>query len=473
MRTLLLSIAGLLALLSQSCTVGTDYHAPAYSIKKSWPDSGDATTQHAAVTATDDKSLDLWWKGFDDPKINSLVDRAVKQNLDLAQARERVMQARAASAVAASGQYPSANLDGTYDYYHRAGPLAPAIPGDYQWYQTGFDASWELDVFGGVRRNVESATADYQASVESSRDVRLSLIAEVVRDYVDLRTVQRRLELARTNLAYQEKTLSITRERFSAGVVGDLDVYRAESLVGGTRATLPVLADRCTTDIRLLGVLLALDPDALAAELTKQGPIPSATAHVHAGIPGELLRRRPDIRAAERRLAAANARIGLATANLYPRFSLLGGIGQLDIQSDHFFDWSRHYAAIGPEVSWDIFDAGKTNAQIQSAQAATRAALANYQQTILIALAEVENAMTALDSEHTRHGDLANVVIADQKAVARATEFYVQGITDFTTVLDAERSLAASQDALAVSSQVIDVATISLCKALGGGWENK
>ena len=459
------------------CTVGPDYHEPKAQTKAAWPmpvtPATRATTRDAEADAgftTDGPVQERWWTAFGDPAIDALVDRAVRQNLDVAVAGARVRQSRAARAVTASGQDPGVNADGAYDYYHRAGPLAPAIPGDYQWYQVGFDAAWELDVFGGIRRSIESATAAYQASVDEARGVRLSLVAEVVRDYVELRTAQRRLQLAEQNLRYQEKTLALTRERFNAGVVGDLDVHRAESLVSNTRAGLPPLEDRALAAVRSLSVLMAEEPDAMASMLRTTAPIPPPPGRIAVGLPGDLLRRRPDIRSAERQLASANARIGEATANLYPRFSLLGGIGQLDVQTDKFFDWSRRYAAIGPQMSWDLFDAGKTRAQIDGERAATGAALARYQKAVLVALAEVENAMTSLDSEHRRHGDLADAVVADRKAVARATEFYLQGITDFTTVLDGERSLAAAEDALAVSSQAIDDDAVSLWKALGGGW---
>ncbi|HUO08846.1 MAG TPA: efflux transporter outer membrane subunit [Phycisphaerae bacterium] len=467
-----------------ACTVGPDYHAPQMTVKNAWADAtAEITTQPASAQPTTSpatkpalqvgKAVDTqWWKQFDDPHLNTLIDQAMKSSPDLVIAANRVLEARAQSAVTASGQYPSANLGGTYDYYHRAGPLAATIPGDYQWYQVGFDASWEIDVFGGIRRSVESSTATYQASIEEARGVRLTLISEVVRNYVDLRAAQRRLLIARRNLEYQQNTLKITRERLAAGVVGELDVSRAEALVAQTSSTIPPLQDKASEAVRSLGVLLGQDPDQFSGLLQTDEPIPPAPGSLAVGLPGDLLRRRPDIRAAERQLAAANAQIGEATANLYPRFALLGGIGQLDVETQHFFDWSRHYAAIGPEMSWDIFDAGRTNAQINSQKAATAAALARYQKTVLSALAEVENAMTSLNSERERHAALADAVDANRKSVATASQLYIQGVTDFITVLDSERSLAASEDALAASEQAIDIQVVALCNALGGGWES-
>jgi NodT family efflux transporter outer membrane factor (OMF) lipoprotein len=372
----------------------------------------------------------------------------------------------------ASRQLPNVNATAGFSDYRHAGPLAPVRPEDYQWYYYGFDSSWELDIFGGIQRAVESSTATYQATIEASHGVRLSLIAEVVRNYVELRTSQRRLAIALENLKYQEHTLAITRERFAAGVVPNLDVYRATSLVEATRSTIPPLKADAKRSIRSIGVLLGEDPDALAKELGTPVTIPMAPAQISVGLPADLIRRRPDLRQAERQLAAATARIGVASADLYPHLSLLGSLGAHNVSTSDLFDWSSRAFGIGPSISWNIFDAGRTHARIDAEKAAVAEALAQYQKTLLSAIAETENEMTGLNSEREREHSLQQSVQANRQSVSAGWDLYLQGVTDFTTVLDAERSLTASEDALALSHQSIDVHAISLCKALGGGWQS-
>ena len=455
------------------CTVGPNYQAPKPGIKAGWPtdEVHSSTTQPSAKS--NDSIPDEWWKQFNDPQIDLLVERAFTDGYDMRIAASRVLESRAQNEIAGSRELPNLNADGAYDYYRRTGPLGSVRPGDYQWFLYGFDSSWELDVFGGIRRAAESASASYEASVEARRGVRITLAAEVVRNYIELRTSQRRLAIAEDNLHYQEHTLSITRQRLAAGVVTDLDVSRAAALVAATRSVIPPFRTDTKRSIRALGVLVGEDPDALARRLQTPAPIPVPPKRIGVGLPADLLRRRPDLRQAERQVAAATARIGVATADLYPHLTLMGSLGVHDVRTSDLLDWSRRYAGIGPSVSWNIFDAGRTKARIDSEKAATDTAIASYQKTVLAAIAETENEMTALTNERERRKSLEESVEANKQSVATASALYLQGVTDFIAVLDAERSLATSEDALALGDQAIGEHAVSLCKALGGGWNSR
>jgi NodT family efflux transporter outer membrane factor (OMF) lipoprotein len=478
-------VAGLVAAIS-GCTVGPNYQVPRTDVKTTWdneapatrPTTQPATTQTAAATrpsnvAVGESVEERWWSTFGDPELDRLVGDALQGSPDLSIAAARVREARAQRRFVAGAEKPSVEANGSYSVNRHAGPLDQVEPGDYNFYQAGFDASWEIDVFGGTRRAVESASAGLAAGIEESRAVRLSLLAEVARTYFELRAAQRRVEIARRNLATQERTLAITRERLAAGVNSDLDVSRAESLVASTRALLPALEDQAKQAMRRLGVLLGREPDALAEELSTPAPIPQPPARVAVGLPSELLRRRPDVRAAERRIETANALVGVATAELYPRFMLSGTIGQFDVNSlANFFNFDNRYFGIGPSFKWDVFNAGRTHARIDVEKARTDRALAEYRKTVLGALAEAQNALSAFNAEQDRRAALADAVAADRKAVDTASQLYRQGVAEFLAVLDAERSLAASEDALAQSDRAIGTNLIALFKALGGGWES-
>jgi len=281
------------------------------------------------------------------------------------------------------------------------------------------------------------------------------------------------LEIARRNLELQERTLDITRARLAVGMVGELDVSQAEALVANTRAFVPSLNDQISQAIRRLDVLLGEEPDRRLGELAAVEPLPQPPATVAVGLPNELLRQRPDVRAAERRVAAATARIGVATADLYPRLFLNGTVGQYDINTlSDLAGWDQRYFGIGPVVQWKVLDAGRTRARINAASANTDQALAGYRKTVLNALAEADNALSAFNAQQERRTSLAAAVAADQKSVNTANALYRQGVTDFLTVLTAERSLAAAEDTLAHSQQALGNDLIALYKALGGGGQS-
>jgi NodT family efflux transporter outer membrane factor (OMF) lipoprotein len=454
-------------LLGSGCTVGPDYRAPAPSVKiTAW-----SATQTAATAVTRDPIADAWWTTFNDPMIGRLVERAWAASPDIEIAAQRVREARAGLSFAAGGELPRIGASASRTEFRRTGPLNTVYRGSYPTYQAGFDAGWELDLFGGTRRAIESAGAALDATIEESHGVRLSLTAEVARTYIDLRAAQRRLAIARTNLALQQRTLELTQEKRRAGVSSELDVLRAETLVANTRAAIPVLENQSAASIHGLGVLLGEEPEALANDLAAGAPIPTAPAAVAVGLPAELLRRRPDIRAAERRLAASTARIGAAEAELYPHLGLAGSIGFVSTTTANVFDYSNRYFSFGPGAHWNLFNGGRVRAQVEAESARTARACAAYRKIVLGALAEADNALGAFTTEQRRHNDLARAADAGRKAVATATDLYREGVTDFLSVLDAQRSLAAAEDNLAQSERTVSTDLVALFKALGGGWQ--
>ena len=332
-------------------------------------------------------------------------------------------------------------------------------------------------MFGGVRRQVEAADADIEAGVEGRRDVLVSLLAEVARDYLELRGTQRQLAIARANLASQQGTLRLTRERRQAGMGTQLDVSRAESEVATTAAQIPALDAQARAAVHRLGVLIGREPSALSERLSAEGnaasagTIPPVPPEVPVGLPSDVLRRRPDIRRAERELAAATARTGAATADLFPRFTLTGAGGLQTLNLGDLFQGNSAFYSIGPGVSWPVFDAGRIRSNIRVQGARQEQALIRYRQAVLSALRDVEDALSNYAAEQVRRQSLAEAVAADRQAVAVARDQYAQGVIDFLTVLDAERSLFRSEAALADSDRTVATDLVALYKALGGGWE--
>jgi NodT family efflux transporter outer membrane factor (OMF) lipoprotein len=361
-----------------------------------------------------------------------------------------------------------------------SGPAAPqsvfgsggGLPGvTTSLWEVGFDATWEVDVFGGQARAVEAADADIAAATEDHRDVLVTLLAEVARTYIELRGYQRQLDIARQNLAAQQDTLDLTTSKFKAGFVTQFDVARQATIVATTASTLPALEAQVRISMHALGVLMGEDPDALAAELSKPSPIPPVPPEVPIGLPSELMRRRPDIRRAEWRLAAATARIGEATAELYPKFSITGAFGFDSTKAKHILDWSSRYWSIAPGLSWPIFDAGRIRANIDVQNELQQQAMDNYEQTVLTALKDVEDSLALYRTEQLRRRALADAVDSSKQAVDLARQQYEQGVADFLAVLDAERAEFAAEDSLAQSDRAISTDLVSLYKALGGGWE--
>jgi NodT family efflux transporter outer membrane factor (OMF) lipoprotein len=486
--------------------VGPNYRPPKVDVPSTF-----ATTQSSA------DSLTRWWEVFHDPELDVLIQRALLTNLDLQLAQDRVLEARAQLDLTTGNLFPTANINGAYNKTHiskqaglagflgaggSSGSVNPTqiaappsqgastdlvrpgaarsggsnsgglvLPQQIQLYQAGFDASWEIDIFGGLRRSVEAATADAQAQEESRRDTMVTLLGDVARNYVQVRGLQRQIHIAFDNIKSQRDTLDLTKSRFKAGLATDLDVARAEAQVNTTEAAVPTLQISLKQSIHALGVLLGQPPETLLQELSNEAPIPPVPASVPVGLPSDLLRRRPDVRRAERQLAGSTARIGVATADLFPKFSLTGALGLESTELRNLPRGDSLFWDIGPTVSWPIFDAGKIQSNIRIQNARQREAVIQYRQAVLTSLEDVENAMTAYQQEQIRRQSLAAAVDANQRAVQLATLLYTKGLADFLNVLDAQRDLFASQDQLVQSEQNVSADLVALYKALGGGWE--
>jgi NodT family efflux transporter outer membrane factor (OMF) lipoprotein len=427
------------------------------------------------------RPLTQWWKSFNDPELDSLADRAVQANLSVQLAEARLREARARRQIAAAPLWPSLDATGSYtrqwldeDLF---GPLSagghPVVLGQQPQnvFQAGFDASWELDLFGGTRRSIEAARADFEASWYDRGDVMLTLLAEVARNYIDLRGFQKRLEVAHHNLVAQGDTLELTRARYQGGLVSDLDVARAEAQVHSTSAEIPTLETLHKESVHRLGVLLGEAPGALADELSREQPIPMAPPELPANLPAELLRQRPDLRRAERQLAAATARVGVATADLYPKFYLVGTAGLESLSAGSFFSSGSQLWSIGPTMIWPIFRGGQILATIEVRDAQEQQALISYRQAILAALEESENAFVACTRERARQEALNEAVASNQRAVYLATELYTHGLSDFLNVLEAQRNLLQTESEQVQSETAMSLDAVALYKALGGGWQ--
>jgi len=458
-----------LAILS-GCMVGPNFKRPPTTMPPDW---AGPTAESRPVTPAD-AELARWWILFDDPTLVSLIEQAVQSNLDLKQAEARMRQSRAARSVVAAGIGPTVDATGAYQRSGSAGGTNGKSEGNISnQYQTGFDAGWELDIFGGVRRAIEAADADLQAAMETRRDVMVTLTAEVARNYIDLRAFQERIAIGRRNLETQKHSAALTRQRFEAGFVGALDVANADAQVATTASQIPLLEASARQTIYSLSILLGKDPAALVRELSPVAAIPLASPSIPLGVPSDLLRRRPDIRRAEVEIHAATARIGVATADLFPRFTISGSAGVRASDFSSWFDWASRIWSFGPSVSWNLFSMGRTRSTIEQQRALQDQSLITYQQTVLAALQEVENALIASAKEAEHYRALREAVGANRKAVELATTLYTQGNTDFLNVLDAQRSLYASEDALIQSTGSVSTNLVALFKSLGGGWSEE
>jgi NodT family efflux transporter outer membrane factor (OMF) lipoprotein len=444
------------AVLLAGCAVGPNYRPVQMPAPGAWAGSSAAG---APV------ELSTWWASFNDPKLTALVEEALRSNLDLKLAEARLRQARATRGVIAGGLWPTA--DAFAGYKRTNVPANPA----HDLYQTGLDALWEVDIFGGKRRDVESATANIRAARENLRDVQVSLAAEVALNYVQLRGYQQQIDIAQSNLQAQSRTGDITRQRFDAGFVSSLDVATADAQVATTQAVIPVLQAAAQQSIYSLSVLLGRPPADLLQDLSETEPLPVAPPEVPAGLPSDLLRRRPDIRQAEAELHVATAQIGVATADLFPKFSLTGSVNwQAEKLADLYSGAARSWS-VGPSVNWSIFQGGSVVANIQVQKALRDQAFIAYQKTVLAALQDVENALIAYAKEWEHRKSLHDAVVANRKAVTLAMQLYTQGESDFLNVLVAQRSLYASEEAYVQSTRNTATDLIALYKALGGGWE--
>lgn len=451
--------AAVIALLMAGCAaVGPDYNKPIVPVPAAWP-----SKMQDGLNAGQPRRLTRWWTVFHDPVLSDLIKRAAANNLDLKKARARLLEARARRTMARSAIYPALNASGSIT-------KSRSNNTETNLYNAGFDAGWELDIFGGVRRSVEAATADLQADQEDLRDILVSLLAEVCQNYIDVRTSQTRLTVAAENIRIQQKSLQLVESRYKSGLVTNLDVQQATYSLENSRAQLPSLRAGLNRAMNRLALLLGLPPGALYEQLRHKKPIPLPPPQVAVGVPADVIRRRPDIRRAERRLAAQSARIGVAAAALYPSLKLTGSIGFEALSLNHLFDSISRTTRIGPGISWPIFDAGQIRANIKAQSAVRDQYFIQYESTVLTALNEVENALSAYANEQNREQHLKLSAVAAEKSLKLTKVRYTTGLSNFTAVLNAQESLLAIQDQTAQSAGALSADLVRLYKALGGGW---
>lgn len=464
MRRLLAAIAVAAA---AGCAVGPNYQRPDTPVAAQFANAGEP-----GFVASD--AIERYWIGFDDPLLSSLIDDALVHNKDLSIAAANLQAARAAKRLAGFDQYPTATFEGGYSYNLDSQQQLPGFDARDRHFDTalaGFEGLWELDLFGRVRRNVEAARADVGASAATLQDARVSVIAEVARNYFILRGLQDQLTLTERNADNQFRSLKLTRTRLEAGRGNELDTSRAEAQWQTTLSSIPTLQASIATTRYRLSVLTGQQPTALDEQLSPQAPLPGLPDLNAVGTPKDLLRRRPDIRVAERRLAAATARVGVAVGDLFPKVTLLGNVGYSAPAFGNFGQTGAQFYSIGPSITWAAFDLGRVRARISSAKDETDAALGAYESAVLGALEDTEDSLVNYGHSQARTEALRVAAAASDKAADLANKRFEGGLIDFLEVLDAERT-ALSADLLLSQSRT-DAATslIAVYKALGAGWQ--
>jgi NodT family efflux transporter outer membrane factor (OMF) lipoprotein len=487
-RNWLAALAGLG--LFAGCNAGPDYVRPRLDISSNfsqWPSTQPATAPSTrtvvSVHAPPLTDLAHWWEAMRDPELNSLLSRAVAGNLDVQVAIDRLQQSRALLAQFGGQSLPDVNLSGvagqgTSNNLARGGlvdgPLAASVNTSALREVTqvlGVDTEFELDIFGNLRREGQAIAADTAVANEVRNQVLVTLLGDVARTYVGIRTLQLRVSIAQKTIDVQKHAADVERQRFERGITNELDSALADREVETTQATLPPLQAQLLMAKRNLAVLLGDQPDALLLELDAQSALPRPPAEIDAGLPVDLLRRRPDVRQAEAQLVAANARLDVATTFLYPRIFMTAAGG---FQSQGFGREPVAYRGLweaAPAISWPILDFGTVDANIQSQDQATRAQAVDFKKVVLSAIAEVDNGLTTYDAERRRLDSLGRAIADAQRALDLATQRYDRGIIDYLNVLDAQRSLFTLQDQQAVSENLAVSDFVDVCQSLGGGWE--
>jgi len=457
------------------CKVGPNYRAPTTTMPGAYAEPSAMQEAAAARFAGDADREVRWWRRLKDAKLTDLVERAVKANSSITVAEARLSQARAARQAAQALLYPEIHANASlFRFRGSSGALGVpegVLPMEGNLYQFGFDAIWVVDVFGGTSRQIESARADEDTVRAARRGVVLMVASETARAYVELRGVQHELDVAKATLDEQRQTLAITQDKQHNGLASDLELLRARTDVGATEAQLPPLQQAIRQYIHLLSTLLALEPTALSKELTPVAPIPEIPERISVGIPSDLLRRRPDIQAAERHLASTTAQVGVAVSKLFPQVAIGGAAGIADRTSNSLALNSAGYYATGPFIDWTVFDAGRREARVKASKAEVDAAKASYEDTVRRAFAEVESALVAVDRAQARHDALKRTSETARKAVSIAQQDYEKGLLDQLTVLDSQRQADQADTLLAQSEVALTVNVVTLYKALGGGWE--
>ncbi len=465
MESMIVLLLGGIGLLS-GCKVGPNYKTPQTAVPDAWHQQ---LTQGLAAGQT---NLQTWWQGLNDSTLNDLIAQAGQDNLDVKTAASRIRQARAQLGIATGRYYPQVDATG---FYLRERPSENGIPSlndadPANLHNIGLGAAWEPDVFGRISRSVESSRAALEANIENYRDVLVILYSDVAINYIEVRALQARIQYTIDNIDLQRKTLKLTQDRFEAELVPELDVQQALFNLANTESTLPDLRSLQTQAINRLGVLLGQSPGLLSERLLQPAELPLVPADIPAGLPAELLRQRPDIRSAERTLAAQTARIGVATADLYPTFSLSGTFALEAQQIGEVGRWDSRTWGFGPSFRWNIFDGNRIRSNIQFEEALAEEAMMQYQQAVLLALEEVENAMVAYKEEQVKLEALQRSVTASQKSVELVNDLYLNGLTNFQNVLDTQRFLSQQQDKLAASRGLTVQNLVRIYRSLGGGW---
>ncbi|WP_033577674.1 efflux transporter outer membrane subunit [Dickeya chrysanthemi] len=469
---IVLTVAGLLA----GCAVGPDYTRPAVSMQEKYLGQEAVNQRHAATHA----ELLTWWEGFGDPQLTRFITQALQQNLSLAQASARVVQARAGLGAANAALLPSGNISGQAGRAYQSvetplGRVLNSTPGFDRYgnsYEANLGASWELDVFGGLRRGREAALAEYQASEAGVAATRLAVAAQTADIYITIRGLQARLNVARRQVQTQQDLLATINRLYDKGLAAELQVRQAEGALAQVQASVPVLQTALDTAMNALDVMLGAAPGTNRAVLAETSAIPAAPQIAATGTPGELLRRRPDLIVAERRLAASNARIGVAVAEYYPKFSLSGLLGSATtVSSGNLFSNGASQASGVIGLRWRLFDFGRINAQINQAKGQEAEMLAAYRLSVLQATEDVENAFSALVNNEEQARVLTQGVDSLSRARDAAFAAYQHGTLSLIEVLQADESLLRASDARLQAQAESARAAVAAFKALGGGWQ--
>ena len=450
------------------CQVGPDYVPPETPVPNEF-----VWTDGATESPPDEPSV--WWQVFNDPVLDRLIANASANNFDLRIAAERIDQYRAAYGISSSELYP--------DIGSLAGYSRDRVPtgdfantgvsngGDpYNSWQVGLDASWEIDLFGRIARGIEAATGDLQASIEDWRYALITLRADVATSYINIRTLESRLDVANRDIESQRRFVELVEQKIATGIETESQLAQAKALLAETEALIPQIGVSMAGEAASLALLLGTTPGPLLESLPAQGSIPPVPALVAVGIPSDLLRRRPDVRAAERELAAATARIGQATANLYPKLTLTGQFGFGASSFTDLLQWSSRAYAAGPGFSWDIFNGGRLRSAVNQQESLTREALLGYERTVIQAIGEVESSLVGFALTARQRDYLADATASAQLAYDLSLQQYEHGVTDFLTVITVQQTLLEVEDSLVQAQGMCAETLVELYRALGGGW---
>jgi NodT family efflux transporter outer membrane factor (OMF) lipoprotein len=465
----------LIAFLVAGCSVGPRYKAPGGTLQP----FHNAPSIEARKSALPAPALDTWWDGFRDPELTLIVRRAIDQNLDLAASVARVEQARGAAKEAGARLKPSGALSAQSTSFRQSlesptGRYAGAFPGfdrNQSYLDLGVAATWELDIFGGLRHGAEAATEEFQAAEAQQIGTRISIAAEAADAYMQIRGTQARLAFANEQISTDNHLLDLVSQRQVAGIASDREQAQAEAIVAQAKAIIPQLNIVLEAQFNRLDILMGSQPGSYAAELKTLTDIPTIPAITTLSDPSELLRRRPDIIAAERRFAASNARVGQSIAEYYPKVSLSGFLGNEAISPGNLFRDKGFQPSAVAGLRWRLFDFGRVAAEVKQARGANAEALLNYRSAVLRATEEVENSFTSLAQSEVRGDELLREIGALQRVKDRSQEAYKAGVIPLTDVLDADRQLLVAKDEFALTRETAAQAAVGSFRALGGGWK--